>query len=270
MVAKTGQDEWWTHGLWTIDATHILAPALVAHIPVVNGAQQVAISGDFAYVASPDSWSPDPVQAALVVVDISDPGSPAVKSRVKITDVAGSWDVALAVDGHYVYLVATGYASQTYRVTHHSLYVVDVQDPQRPLKLVELPLEVPAFHVATTYGYALLPGNGGVLVIDVRDPAHPVPVGILPTGADGVVDVTVEEGIVYASTGAGGLFVFVPQLEGWPIPELPATPSPTPQLATATSETPATPTPTPRAATATPTNGVTADRLFLPKLENRQ
>jgi hypothetical protein len=61
------------------------------------------------------------------------------------------------------------------------------------------------------HGYALLTGEGGVLVVDVRDPFHPHQVGLLPTG-DQAADMAVQDGLMYASAGDGGLYVFAPQL----------------------------------------------------------
>ena len=106
-----------------------------------------------------------------------------------------------------------------------------------------------------------LPGTGGVLVVDVRDPARPTRLGILPTGGDAAVDVAVQDGLVYVAAGDGGLYVFAPDVGGWPTPELQLTPSPTTGV-----EHTATPTrlsPTSTAVSTTPIPAATR-RAFLP------
>lgn len=110
------------------------------------------------------------------------------------------------------------------------LHVVHASDPDAPAEICRLPLSGVTRAIAVANGYAFLPGDVGVRVIDVRSRAHPLDVGVLPTSAQ-ATDAVVEGGLVYVTALAGGLYVFAPHLPGWPdaaIPtDAPRTPTPT-------------------------------------------
>ena len=97
-----------------LDISSLGAPVLVGRTPALPDlVEGVAVSGGYAYVADGD--------AGLWIVDVSDPGTPAVTGGCDTPGHA----YALAVAGSYAY-VADGFDG--------GLRVVDVSDPGAPVE----------------------------------------------------------------------------------------------------------------------------------------
>jgi len=163
----------------------------------------IAVEGEHAFIAAG--------RDGLWVVDISDPTHPRVAGRL---DTAGhAWSVALWAGHAYVADEQGG------------LRAIDVRDPAHPLEAGHY--DVPgasvffcdvAIHTARStdrpYAYIAdaLPGETSLRVVDLSDPAAPLPVGHLPLGAglEGDVrayGVAVADDTAYVALGAGGLRV---------------------------------------------------------------
>ena len=93
-----------------------LRPALVSYVAdrKLNGARNVAISGNYAYVTGHDS-------DRLVVVNISDPANLSIEGS--ITDPVLSGASGVAISGNYAYVGAE---------ISDRLVVVNISDPANP------------------------------------------------------------------------------------------------------------------------------------------
>ena len=133
------------------------APVEMSLVAMLAGGvpQDVAIDGDYAYVAA---------QGALSILDISNPASPV---QVGFFDTPGSAE-GVAVSGSYVY-VADWDAG---------LRVIDMSDPTAPVEVGSLSTSGYASGVTVSGGYAYVADHGaGLSVIDVSDPRNPTEVG---------------------------------------------------------------------------------------------
>ena len=122
-------------------------------------AQAVVLSGSHAYVADGPS--------GLQVIDISNPGAPAVIGSVDTPGDARG----VAVAGSYAY-VADGAAG---------LQLVDISDPAHPALVgggVAPGDDAQTVVVAGSYAYVA--GTAGLKIIDISNPASPAIVGAYP------------------------------------------------------------------------------------------
>ena len=151
----------------------------------------VAVARDLAFTAN--------LADGLQVIDISDPTAPAVLSSVLTPDAARY----VAVHGDFVVVAEwnTGL-----------VLVVDVSDPSTPTILgsVQCEDDIRGLDVANGYAYSVFhtpyPGNAGLQVIDLADPAQPVIVADLVVGS-WAWDVTVADGHAFI-TDSNGLEIF--------------------------------------------------------------
>jgi len=144
----------------------------------MHGAYEVAVQGDYAYVAGYFS-------NALAVVDISDPASPVVVGGV-IDGTYLNHSYAIKIQGSYAYVA--GYSSA-------SLAVVDISDPTSPVVvggIISGTYMGGAWGVSVQGDYAYVAGysSNSLAVVDISDPTAPIVVG-------GVIDTT----YLYLSSG---------------------------------------------------------------------
>jgi len=239
LLATSKEHDWGNHEVWLLQTSGPSTPARLATMPILGGVQDVAFGGRLVYALSPDLWTSDPAAVALVIGDVSDPQSPSPMSTLRLTGLIPQHARArLAAEGHVAYVVTWGHDTDYRRVVENALHVVDASDPKQPVRVAKVPLEAPPAGISVAHGHLFLPGAGGVQVFDVRDPTIPTPKGFLPTGGDAAVDAVVQDGLVYVTAGGGGLYVFSPQLDGWPTPAIPPTPTATPETLTATASPP--------------------------------
>ena len=216
-------------GVWLLDIDDPRSPARVGSISVGDGVQAVAMDGRRLYAATPGFWSCCFARPELIVADVADASAPTVQARLGVaSDAHDFWVLSLAADGDFAYVVATRF-NEDGSWWDSTLSVIDASDPRQPVHAGGLPLDGAPAQVVFAHGYLLLPGAGGVTVIDVREADRPTPIGALPTGGDAAASVAVQDGLAYVGATDGGLYVFAPRLEGWPPAQVPpmATVTPT-------------------------------------------
>ncbi len=169
------------HYMQVIDVSNPSDPVLVGVCETPGGTTDLAVAGNYAYVAA---WS-------LSIIDISSPWEPVAVGWYYSGGVTG-----LAVTGGYVY-AAAGEAG---------LQVIDASSPTNPTQVGASAIGsaqdamVVGDHAYVADGYA------GLQVIDVSDPASPVRVGGYDTSgyAHGV---HVVGNLAYVADGYAGLQV---------------------------------------------------------------
>jgi hypothetical protein len=124
-----------------------------------HGVTDVAVAGDYAYCA---------FQYGLVILDVSDPSTPAFVSQLHVgpSHLAPNY---LDHQGDYVYLCYQG----------AGFIVVDVSDPSAPEFAASLDLGVP-FQVAVQGPFAYVASTTGLHVLDVTDPPNTRRVATVP------------------------------------------------------------------------------------------
>jgi hypothetical protein len=146
----------------------------------------VDVQGNYAYIS---------VGLRLVVLDISDPSSPAVigeessdVSQAQLASAGGDPRriTYLTVEGNYVYMV---------EADGRGLRIIDVSNPRAPSEVNALPIEGA---VAVVGNYAYLSGDGGLHIVDVSDPSATKEVGFYPQFARHII---VEGAYAYLSSG---------------------------------------------------------------------
>lgn len=145
-------------------------------------------------------------QAGTADVTVSVAGLSA-SSRVTVTTFSPTALSVLALEGFpngidvadgYVY-VAAGAAG---------LHVIDVFDPERPVRLATLDTPGNANDVRVAGGLAYLAdGPAGLVVVDVTDPAAPWLAGVADTPGE-ATDVAVMSQIVFVADGGAGVAAF--------------------------------------------------------------
>ncbi|NQT34155.1 T9SS type A sorting domain-containing protein [bacterium] len=164
-------------GLFIVNATDPTRPYTVGHY-ITQGARNVSISGDYAYVAKGD----------LGIIDISDPNEPRL-----IGSYDGNGIRAVRVSGIYAYIL------------DGSLKVLNIGNPRSPSELGST-AGTHAYELVimenTAYVAAL---DSGLFVIDVEDPLNPHEIGYFDTPGN-AQDIDIEGNYVYiADHGQGGL-----------------------------------------------------------------
>ena len=163
-------------------------PTLVGSCATPAPAHDVAISGDFAYVAQADSC----VQA----VDISDPIHPVLAGRCPIPS-ASSWFSGIAVSGDHAYV--TGQID---------FCVIDITDPVHPTFTGSCALPDSPFNLAISGNHAYVADGawGGLQVVDITNPSAPAVVGSYPFYPNGTaMGIAISGDRAYVAGGNGGL-----------------------------------------------------------------
>lgn len=166
-------------------AVKTFAPRALSFVDIPGYANNVDVSGSFAYVAAG--------AAGLVIVDVSDRNAP---------EIAGSQDTAgnandVVIEGQRAY-VADGSAG---------LLILDVGDPAAPVVLgsVDTPGNAQDVVVRGPLAY-VADGSSGLQVIDVADPSAPRILGSVSTGGTSRgVDVAQERGLAVTVDQTAGL-----------------------------------------------------------------
>lgn len=139
-------------GLHVISVADPARPDGIGFFPLTS-AVGLDARGGLAFLCSPDG---------IVIVDLSDPTSPAQLSSVRL----GAQAQAVAIDGDYAYVLSP----------YKGLRVVSIADPANAEVVAELPL--PGFSADITIRDELaFIAAGGIRVVSVADPLHPVVIG---------------------------------------------------------------------------------------------
>jgi hypothetical protein len=151
----------------------------------------VYVQGRYAYVASQD--------AKLSIVDVSNPGSPAVVGTVTIGGTNPT-SISVYVQGRYAYVANYG---------NNTLSIVDVSNPSSPLVVDTVatgggtrPISV---YVQGRYAYVANNGNNTLSIFDVSNSSNPAVMSTIGTGGSLPVSVYVQGRYAYVGTsGSGG------------------------------------------------------------------
>ncbi len=170
----------------TAIGTYILQPlsievTLAGAYDTSGYAQDVAVSGNYAFVADGD--------AGLQVIDISDPARPVRVGGYDTSEWA--WGVAVSANYAYVTDVLAG------------LQVIDISDPARPVRVGGYDTGGEAGGVAVSGNYAYMAATSdGLQVIDISDPANPARASSYDTGGE-ARDVAVSGNYAYVAHHLG-------------------------------------------------------------------
>jgi len=188
-------------GLRVIDVSDPQSPTIVGSVETPDGywAYDVAVAGDYAYLAISDADYPYE-GSSLLVIDISDPTSPSIVGTVNTPNDC----FAVAVAGSYAY-VADG---------ESGLQVIDISNPTVPVIVgsVNTPGSAREVAVAGSYAY-VADGWSGLQVIDISDLQSPSIAGSRDTPGFAWGGVTVLEECTYVADGISGLQILPAQCE---------------------------------------------------------
>ena len=160
------------------------APGPVASFQLSGSGRDVAIVGDYAYVAADG--------VGLEIVNVGEPTAPTAVASCDL----GSPATGVTVEGNHAY-VAAGY----------SLVVVDITVPTAPAVAGSCALQDWASGVAVEGDYAYVAdGYGGLQVVDISTPGAPTTVASCSFDGYGR-DVAVAGGYAYVAAYWGGLVV---------------------------------------------------------------
>jgi hypothetical protein len=149
-----------------------------------NVAYGVAVSGDYAYVADHVS--------GLLVIDISDPTTPALAGSYNTTGYADE----VVVSGDYAYVAGS----------FGGLWVIDISDPTTPALAGSYNPISDVSYVVVSGDYAYMAANDSLVVIDISDPTSPTFAGGY-NAPDRVSEVTISGDYAYAAGWSAGLLV---------------------------------------------------------------
>lgn len=179
-------------GLVVVDVSSPEAPTWLATVPTAFGVDNFEVRGDFAYVM-------DPIGARLVIIDVSVPASPVVRSELFLPGQAA--DIALS--GSYAF-IADGF---------WGLDVVSITNPDAPQFITNL--HSGEYYSIDIYGIVALCATFpvGMTAIDLSNPIAPVPLGTSLQTAGG--NTLALGSSLYVADGGVRLF----DLEVTPVPE---------------------------------------------------
>ncbi|MFC1658225.1 NosD domain-containing protein [Candidatus Omnitrophota bacterium] len=167
-----GYDTGDNDSLTIIDVFDPASPSVTGSIsvsdsPYLNGAWDVYVSGQYAYVTAR-------LADALTIIDVSDPSNP---SYVASITGAGSPNylngpMSVYISGKYAYVTA---------VDDDALTIIDVSDPSNPSHVSSITgAGSPNYlngawdvYVSGQYAYVTAYGDNALTVIDVSDPSNP-------------------------------------------------------------------------------------------------
>ncbi len=162
----------------------------VTHATQLSGANNVFVSGRYAYVGAANS-------DRLTIIDISNPASSSIVGSVSDA-VSLDTPVSIYVAGRYAYVAASGADRFT---------VVDVANPSNPIiaaTLTSTQLDgIQGVAVAGRYAYVTASNVDRVTIIDISNPSSPVIVGTVTDSValDGVYGIAVQGHYAYVAAG---------------------------------------------------------------------
>lgn len=174
-----------TAGLVIIDVSDPSQPVTMGTYDTPGYARDVFVDGSVAYVADGDS--------GLHIIDVSNPVAP---TKIYQQDVEHQ-SMAVAVQDHIVYIAANFFGG---------LQIFNVSVPSVPLYMGFYDTPAYAYDVVVQGNLAYVADDwGGLLIIDVSNPALPVLVGDNSINVDGLF---VQDTLIYTVELRTGLHVF--------------------------------------------------------------
>lgn len=171
------------------DFTSLTGPVVLGALETLDIAQNIAVRGDYAYVAD---W-----ESGLKIIDISNPRSPQIAAVLDTGSRA--WDIAFSTDGETVFVG-----------DQDSLYAVNITDPDNPYIVDQTfgsDLGATAIYISGNRLYAA--SYDSMYVMDVTDPSDMLFLGRyeFSTGIYPSNDLEVVEGIAYLARYSNGLLI---------------------------------------------------------------
>ncbi len=149
-------------GVYVYDLADAMRPRQIAFYDTPGQAERLLVGGGLAFV-SVGAHSGYPFRE-LRIVGISDPARPREMAIYGQQPGDGSWPVdAVGLQGRYAYVTAAG----------SELRVLDVANPAQPVQVGAYPTGGQAHPLACGNGRLTLAVEGGLLLFDVSDAAHP-------------------------------------------------------------------------------------------------
>ncbi|MCK4733572.1 MAG: hypothetical protein KAT65_14055 [Methanophagales archaeon] len=154
-------------GFYIFDISKPSNPTKIGEIINIT-VNDVAVSGNYAYLTVVNSTPDSSVYCSLYVVDISDPSNP---TKIGECDDGGT---RVFVLGNYAYVTLSSLSS-----TSVNMYIIDINDPSNLIKVGCIAGEL--FRgVVVSGNYAYVATHRGVLVLDVSDKSNPIVVSNYP------------------------------------------------------------------------------------------
>lgn len=186
------------HNLYVVDISNPTSPAKVGSARLFGGfparANGVHVSGSYAYVAG-SYWVgyPTGTIGAMQVVDISNPGAPAIVDLYTTYDITEAYRIH--VSGNHAFLTCSS----------RGLLVMDVSDPSNPTQasLYRVPAAATSLALSGSHAY-MADAEWGFKAVDVSDPVFPFVAGFRQT-AGSARDVEISG--QYAYVAEWGLLV---------------------------------------------------------------
>ena len=147
-----------TGGLRIVNIANPTAPSLVGFYDSPGMALDVAVAGNYAYVADGS--------AGLRVINISNPAAPSA-----VGSYTSAWAQRVAVVGNYAYVVAQD----------HGLRVLNVSNPATPTEVGSYDTPSYAIDISVSGNYAYIADYNSVRVVNVSNPAVPTEAGFYDT-----------------------------------------------------------------------------------------
>lgn len=171
----------------TATATVIaFSPTSLSFISVPGFANDVAVNGNYAYIASGS--------AGLQVVDVTDRRNPSIAAALSLPGNAN--DVKLLGTVAYVAAGSTG------------LHAVDVTNPLSPVRLGTLNTGGNALNVTVLGTTAYIANGSNLFLADVTNPASMVQIATLPlAGTIQGIDVDSQRKIAAVAAGTSGIYI---------------------------------------------------------------
>ncbi len=161
----------------------VVNPVIAGYCATSGSAEEVCISGSYAYVADGNS--------GLHIIDISNPESPIIAGTCDTTGYARG----VTVSGSYAYVADDG----------SGLQIIDISNPASPVISGTCYTTGNAYGVAVSGSYAYVAiYSAGLKIIDISNPANPSVVGECATPAY-ARDVAVSGSYAYVADSMSGL-----------------------------------------------------------------
>lgn len=178
-----------------VQESEVLAetPSLELVSNIFEAASDVAVSGNYAYVTT---------SGKLVILDISNPSTPAIIGELSVPDCSF---IAVDVEQGLSYVTQAYY----YCRPQASLYIVDVTNPENPIEIGKA--EIGALGAGTevdveeNFAY-ITHAQGGFIIVDVSDSQNPTHITTFASGVD-FRDVKVVENLAYLADISGYLWI---------------------------------------------------------------
>ena len=171
-------------GLYVFNITNPANPVLAGFCSIPDSAEDIAISGNYAYVAS--------YGGGLQIVNISDPTSPAIVGSLVFPNARG-----VVVRGNYAFIADLSVG----------LHVIDISNPSEPILKGTCTTPSLGHEIAISGNYVYIADYGsGLQIIDVSDPTTPSIIGFYNTPM-AALDVEISGNYAFIADSSSGLQV---------------------------------------------------------------